>query len=431
MISKITKLVVIALCAILFAPSTASASGHGEDNDGKVDVKGIIFHHLGDGYGWEVPFAHVYRIPLPVIVKAEDGQWFCFSSSKLTEIEVFKDAKTGKESEELVPVVHKVERDGKVYQFVIAHVSKHKDKVVEIFPLTAEEENQCKAKADSISKATGVAAANAVVDGYVFHNGVYYREYRTFDISITKNVLALFICSILVTLMVMSVVRYYSKKGLKAPRKGMGFMELLIDFIYTGVIKSTLGDKAQKFAPYLLTCFFFILTMNLVGLIVIFPGGANLTGNIAVTLVLAVMTFVVTNIFGTKHYWKEIFWPDVPIWLKCPLPIMQVIEIFGMFTKPAALCVRLFANMMGGHMIVITLTLLIFIFAAFGAAAAGTSVVVSLLFSIFMLALDVLVSFIQAYVFTLLSTMFIGMAQVREEHDKEGKEKISSELIEA
>lgn len=431
MISKITKLVVIALCAILFAPSTASASGHGEDNDGKVDVKGIIFHHLGDGYGWEVPFAHVYRIPLPVIVKAEDGQWFCFSSSKLTEVEVFKDAKTGKESEELVPVVHKVERDGKVYQFVIAHVSKHKDKVVEIFPLTAEEENQCKAKADSISKATGVAAANAVVDGYVFHNGVYYREYRTFDISITKNVLALFICSILVTLMVMSVVRYYSKKGLKAPRKGMGFMELLIDFIYTGVIKSTLGDKAQKFAPYLLTCFFFILTMNLVGLIVIFPGGANLTGNIAVTLVLAVMTFVVTNIFGTKHYWKEIFWPDVPIWLKCPLPIMQVIEIFGMFTKPAALCVRLFANMMGGHMIVITLTLLIFIFAAFGAAAAGTSVVVSLLFSIFMLALDVLVSFIQAYVFTLLSTMFIGMAQVREEHDKEGKEKISSELIEA
>lgn len=431
MISKITKLVVIALCAILFAPSTASASGHGEDNDGKVDVKGIIFHHLGDGYGWEVPFAHVYRIPLPVIVKAEDGQWFCFSSSKLTEVEVFKDAKTGKESEELVPVVHKVERDGKVYQFVIAHVSKHKDKVVEIFPLTAEEENQCKAKADSISKATGVAAANAVVDGYVFHNGVYYREYRTFDISITKNVLALFICSILVTLMVMSVVRYYSKKGLKAPRKGIGFMELLIDFIYTGVIKSTLGDKAQKFAPYLLTCFFFILTMNLVGLIVIFPGGANLTGNIAVTLVLAVMTFVVTNIFGTKHYWKEIFWPDVPIWLKCPLPIMQVIEIFGMFTKPAALCVRLFANMMGGHMIVITLTLLIFIFAAFGAAAAGTSVVVSLLFSIFMLALDVLVSFIQAYVFTLLSTMFIGMAQVREEHDKEGKEKISSELIEA
>lgn len=156
--------------------------------------------------------------------------------------------------------------------------------------------------------------------------------------------------------------------------------------------------------------------MNLVGLIVIFPGGANLTGNIAVTMVLAVLTFVVTNINGSKHYWKEIFWPDVPIWLKCPLPIMQLIEVFGIFTKPAALCVRLFANMMGGHMIVITLTLLIFIFAAlFGAAVAGGAAVISILFSLFMLALDVLVSFIQAYVFTLLSTLFIGMSTVKEE----------------
>lgn len=159
--------------------------------------------------------------------------------------------------------------------------------------------------------------------------------------------------------------------------------------------------------------------MNLLGLIVIFPGGANLTGNIAITLVLAVATFVVTNVLGTKHYWKEIFWPDVPLFLKCPLPIMQMIEVFGIFTKPAALCVRLFANMMGGHMIVITLTLLIFIFAAFGAAALGTSVVVSVLFSIFMLLLDVLVSFIQAYVFTLLSALFISAGQESGHHHKD------------
>jgi F-type H+-transporting ATPase subunit a len=184
------------------------------------------------------------------------------------------------------------------------------------------------------------------------------------------------------------------------------------------VIKATLKDKAPKFAPYLLTCFFFILFMNLLGLVVIFPGGANLTGNIAVTLILAIMTFVVTNIFGTKHYWKEIFWPDVPIWLKCPIPIMQIIEVFGMFTKPAALCVRLFANMMGGHMIVITLTVLIFIFGAFGVAAASGIAVVSSLFNIFMLALDVLVSFIQAYVFTMLSTIFISLAQPEHEEHK-------------
>lgn len=133
------------------------------------------------------------------------------------------------------------------------------------------------------------------------------------------------------------------------------------------------------------------------------------------TIVLAVLTFLVTNIKGNKHYWKEIFWPDVPIWLKCPLPIMQLIEIFGIFTKPAALCVRLFANMMGGHMIVITLILLIFIFGAFGMAAAGGVTVVSLIFTIFMLLLDVLVSFIQAYVFTMLSTIFISLST--EEHE--------------
>lgn len=401
---------------MLFTTTPAVAAN--DEQKENIDVKEIIFHHLGDGYGWEVPFSHVYRIPLPVIVRAEDGTWHCFSSGKLTEVEVIKDEATGKEHEELVPVIHTVESHGKTYQFVIAHISKHANKVVQIFPLSAEEESKVNAEASRLATGNEEGHGAPIVDGYVYVNDKYYREYKTFDISITKNVFALFIAAFIVTLLVMSVVKWYSKKGMKAPRKGLGFMELLIDFIYTGVIKGTLGSKAKKFAPYLLTCFFFILIMNLLGLIVIFPGGANLTGNIAITLVLATLTFVVTNVLGTKHYWKEIFWPDVPIWLKCPLPIMQIIEIFGIFTKPAALCVRLFANMMGGHMIVITLTLLIFIFAAFGAVAAGGSVVVSILFSVFMLALDVLVSFIQAYVFTLLSAMFIAMAQENGHNDK-------------
>ena len=123
-----------------------------------------------------------------------------------------------------------------------------------------------------------------------------------------------------------------------------------------------------------------------------------------------------TNIFGNKHYWKEIFWPDVPLWLKFPLPIMPVIELFGIFTKPAALTVRLFANMMGGHMIVLVLTLLIFIFMSINPIAGGATTVVSLLFCVFMLVLDVLVSFIQAYVFTMLSTIFISLAQEKEHH---------------
>ena len=213
-----------------------------------------------------------------------------------------------------------------------------------------------------------------------------------------------------------------SKKEYKAPRKFTGAIEALIEFIYQGVVKPTLGDRAPRFAPYLMTVFFFILVMNLLGLVVIFPGGANLTGNIAITLVLSLITFAITNLCGTKHYWKEIFWPDVPLWLKFPIPIMPAIELFGVFTKPAALTIRLFANMLGGHIVVIVLTLLIFILGAFGAAVTGLTTVVSVCFSIFMLLIDVLVSFIQAYVFTMLSTLFIALATEKGAHTHPAKQ---------
>lgn len=407
-----------------------------EQQDKNMDVKEIIFEHLGDGYGWEVPFSHTRRIPLPVIVRAEDHQWFVFSSAGLTRQLEYTDSITGKTVHEVVPVVRICERAGKTYRFVLAHVSTNKDKVVEIFDLTPEDEAAVGEALAAIKEPGAADEGEPVIDGYVYvenysdadgvisHAGQYYREYRPLDLSITKNVLALFITVALVMAMVFSLKSYYRRRGMRAPRKGMGFIEMIVSFVYYDNIKPSLGDKTDKFAPYLLTVFFFILTMNLLGLIVIFPGGANLTGNIAVTLVLAVCTFLLVNILGTKHYWKEILWPDVPVFLKCPLPIMQFIEIFGIFTKPAALCVRLFANMMGGHMIVITLTLLIFIFAAFGAAVTGAATVVSVLFTIFMLALDVLVSFIQAYVFTLLSTLFIAMAQEKGEHGAEKEKEI-------
>lgn len=349
---------VLAVIALLL-PVSAFASDSSEEKSGKVDAQGIIFDHLGDGYGWEVPFNHHKRIPLPVIVFGSDGL-HVFSSSCIQDGKVYT--------------------DGNATFRVAGKDSKYKGKIVEI------------------------------KDG---------KETRPFDISITKNVLALFISALLVMWAVFTVARWHKNQGMKAPRKMTCAIEALILFVYDDVIKPTLKDKSQRFAPYLLTVFFFILVMNLMGLIVIFPGGANLTGNIAVTLVLAIFTFLITNIFGTKHYWKEIFNPDVPWWLKWPLPIMPVIEIFGIFTKPAALTVRLFANMMGGHMIVIVLTLLIFIFAAMGPAIAGATAVVSIIFSVFMLLIDVLVSFIQAYVFTMLSTLFIALAQEDGKHHKE------------
>lgn len=407
--SRFCLLTAFVVVLAMLLPLSVHAAGGGEE-EATLDVKGIMFEHLGDAYGWEVPFSHTDRIPLPVIVRADDHSWHCFSSADLTETVEYDGHRA------LEPVVKQIGKDGKNYCFLIAHVSTHKDKVVQIFPLSEVEQVELESKLAEVSKSDSGQLAAPVIDGYVYYDGQYYREYRPLDLSITKNVAALFIVLLLVMLMVFGLVRFYRRNGLRAPRKGMGFFEMLVGFVYYDTIKAALGSKTPKFAPYLLTVFFFILVMNIVGLVVIFPGGANLTGNIAVTLVLALCTFIMTNIFGTKHYWKDIFWPDVPMFLKCPLPIMQLIEVFGIFTKPAALCVRLFANMMGGHMIVITLTMLIFILGSFGAAVVGTTTVVSVLFTIFMLLLDVLVSFIQAYVFTLLSALFISMAQASEEH---------------
>lgn len=332
----------------------------------KPNLKEVIFEHLGDGYGWEVPFNHHKRIPLPVIVWGKDGL-HVFSSSRVTHGQTYADGNA---------------------TFRIATEGDYKGKIVEI------------------------------VDG---------KEYKPWDVSITKNVCAIFIAMIIVLVCCLMLARWHRRNPFKAPRKGLGAFESLVEFIYVGVIKSTLKENAPRFAPYLLTVFMFIFFMNLLGLIVVFPGGANVTGNIAVTMVLAVMTFVMTNVFGTKHYWKEIFWPDVPVWLKFPLPIMQLIEVFGIFTKPAALTVRLFANMMGGHMIVLVLTLLIFIFGAMGYAVASGTAVVSVMFSVFMLLIDVLVSFIQAYVFTMLSTIFISLAQEKHEEHGHEHEKTGSE----
>lgn len=356
----------LSVLVMTFAPAL-SAAANDADHEAKSEIspKDIIFEHLGDRYGWEVPFNHHKSIPLPIIVKTADG-FHVFMSSKVDHGQVYD--------------------DGGVLFKIAGKDSPYHGKVVQI------------------------------VDG---------KEVKpSIDISITKNVAALILAIIFVSWMILALARYHRRNGMKTPRGFLGFVELLVVFIYDSVVKSTLKDQAQRFAPYLMTVFFFIFGMNLLGLIVVFPGGANLTGNIAVTLVLAVLTFLVTNIFANRHYWKEIFWPDVPLWLKFPLPIMPMIEIFGMFTKPAALTVRLFANMMGGHMIVLVLTLLIFIFSAVNPIAGGATTVVSVLFSVFMLLIDVLVSFIQAYVFTMLSTIFISLAH---EHHEEHKAEHASE----
>lgn len=323
-----------------------------------VDVKEILFSHVGDTYEWHIATwgdLHL-TIPLPIIVYSQSTGWHAFLSSRLEE------------------------NRGTYEGFSIApEGSPYEGKVVE-------------------------------------HDGAG-NEVRPFDVSITKITLALFINSFLLVCIILGVARWYRRhpKSPVAPGGFVGFMEMFIMMVNDDIIKPSIGANYKKFAPYLLTVFFFIFLNNLMGLIPIFPGGASVTGNMAITMVLAVCTFLAVNLFGTKTYWKDIFWPDVPWWLKVPVPIMPFIEFFGIFTKPFALMIRLFANMLAGHMAMLVLTCLIFISASMGPLMNGALTVASVLFNIFMNALELLVAFIQAYVFTMLSAVFIGLAQERHE----------------
>ena len=325
-----------------------------EEEENTVDVKEIVFGHIGDSYEWHITTwgkTHI-TIPLPIIVYSGNTGWHVFLSSRLEE-------------------------NGGTYEglSIAPEGSKYEGKLVEY-------------------NAAG-------------------EQVRPWDISITKVTFALLFNSVLLLVIVLSVAHWYRKRpqGAKAPGGFVGFMEMFIMMVNDDIIKSCVGPNYRKFAPYLLTAFFFIFINNMMGLIPFFPGGANVTGNIAVTMVLAICTFLAVNIFGTKHYWKDIFWPDVPWWLKVPVPMMPFIEFFGIFTKPFALMIRLFANMLAGHMAMLVLTCLIFISASMGPALNGTLTVASVLFNIFMNALELLVAFIQAYVFTMLSAVFIGLAQ--------------------
>ena len=234
---------------------------------------------------------------------------------------------------------------------------------------------------------------------------------RPLDLSITKNVLALMINAALLVGLILGCARWYRKHDvLKEKPKGLvALMEPVIMFVESDLVKDVIGPGYRKFSPYLMTAFFFILINNLMGIFPFFPGGANTTGNIAITLVLAVFTFIMVNLFGTKKYFKEIFWPEVPVFLKA-VPLMPIIEIIGVFTKPFSLMIRLFANTLGGHIMILSMVGLIFISASMGVFVNGAFSVVALLLGVFLDCLEILVAFIQAYVFTLLSAVFISLA---------------------
>ena len=317
---------------------TIEASEQGEE----LDVKQVVLSHIADSYEWHICSVgerHI-SVPLPVIVRSQSGEWHCFSSSKL--------------------------HHGHQYEgFHIAEEGAYAGKIVE-----------------------------QTADG---------EQIRPLDFSITKTVAGLFVNCAVLLLIVLCVARRYRNDQHDSKAKGglAGVLEMVIESVMDGIIIPCVGPNYRKFAPYLLTAFFFIFVNNLMGLIPIFPAGANVTGNIAVTLVLAMATFFAVNIFGTKDYWKEIFWPEVPTWLKVPIPIMPAIEFIGLFTKPFSLMIRLFANILAGHAIILILTCIVFATAKMGAAVNGAMSAVSVVLSIFMNCLELLVAFLQAFVFTM------------------------------
>jgi F-type H+-transporting ATPase subunit a len=346
------KIIILLLMAFIL-PSIAGAEESKPAGKEAFNPGEFIIGHISDAYSWHITSVgkKEISIPLLVIVKSKDRGWFAFSSSRF-------------------------EHGHAAYQgFQLSTSSKYNGKVVEL-------------------QANG-------------------EEYRPLDLSITKNVASLLISAFLLCWIFLSLARHYKKTPMGAPKGFHGAMEFIVVFIQDGVIKPCIGKDYERYMPYLLTLFFFILINNLMGLIPIFPGGANLTGNIATTFVLALCSFVVINVFATKEYWKDIILvPDVPMWLKFPIPMMPVLELVGVITKPLALMIRLFANMLAGHMIAMVFMALIFIFGSMGLAAGAGISVLSVAFDIFMNFLEMLVIVIQAYVFTLLTSVFIGLSRV-------------------
>ncbi len=232
---------------------------------------------------------------------------------------------------------------------------------------------------------------------------------QLWDLSITKNVAAILFSLALMLVLFISVAKRYQKRGVGAPKGFQSWIEPLIVFVRDEIAVPTIGrEKYSRFMPFLLTAFFFIWLNNLLGLIPFPPGGANVTGSISVTMALAAMTFIITTFNGNKHYWRHIFaMPGVPVGV---LPILSLVEFIGIFLKPFVLMIRLYANILAGHIVLLSFFSLIFLFAEMNAGVGLGVSVVSVAFTVFMTLLKLLVAFIQAYVFTFLSSLYFGMA---------------------
>ncbi|HAG15977.1 MAG TPA: ATP synthase F0 subunit A [Bacteroidales bacterium] len=353
----------------------------------KFNAGKMIMDHIIDSYEWHIlTYGEKHlSIPLPILILHE-RKLVSFMSSAFQHghSPVFFDQNFDRILPENLNSTENI-----AFGLAIMHEGKHKSKIAYI-----------------------------TADDYLLHHTIIENTEAgmPYDFSITKNVVSLWVGLLIILWLFFGIARTYKKRQGMAPKGIQSALEPFIVFIRDDIAKSSIGEhKHEKYLPFLLTIFFFIFINNIVGLVPFFPGGANLTGNIAVTMVLALFTFFITLINSNKNYWKHIFnTPGVPWWLKFPLPLMPIVEVLGVFTKPFVLMVRLFANITAGHIVTLGFISLIFIFGNINVGLGYGVSVISVAFAIFLAFLELLVALIQAYVFTLLSALYFGMAT--EEH---------------
>ena len=358
------RLLLIMVALLMSAPTLWASEGEGKG----FDPGSTIISHVTDAHSWHLfdynkraadgtIEEHPVAIPLPVILW-NDGHLDIFSSARF----------------------HHGHADYKGYRLVGGGASR--------------EEIIC---VDAAGMPTGV---------------------KPLDLSISKTPAAIIIAVVLLIVIVFIAKAGYKKRPNQAPHGLQSLVEMLVVYVRDSIARPIIGDgKYQRYLPYLLTLFFFIFFCNILGLIPFFPAGANITGNLAVTGTLAVITFLITNISGNRHYWMDIFnTPGVPAWLKI-FPLMPLVEVIGVFTKPIVLMIRLFANMTAGHIMILSFIALIFILSGiFGAGVGAGVTVVSVFMSVFISLLECLVAYIQAFVFTMLTALYIGMAVAEPNH---------------
>lgn len=335
--------------------------GHGEEaaEPKKFDAKEVILGHVKDAYDWHffsIGESH-YTVPLPVIIYNPARGLSVFSASHFHH---------GHEAYE-------------GYRIVNAHYLHEK----------------------GLDPAKFMEGRIIAVDANDMPTGE-----TIYDFSMTKNVTSMLIAAILLIVLMLNVAKAYRVRGSKkAPKGFQSLIEPVIIFMRDEVVKPNIpGKKAEKYTPLILTIFFFILINNLLGLL---PGSANVTGNIAVTAALALISFLATMFATNKHFWGHIFNPPVPFGVKF---ILAPVELIGVFTKPVSLMIRLFANILAGHIIILSIISLVFIFGSLNKAAGYGFLPITIVFNIVMMMLELLVAFIQAFIFANLTAVFIGQA---------------------